>query len=54
MKVEHRVREGESLWSIAHRYGVAVSQIAKWNTISAPETLQVDQKLDIWVSADAK
>jgi membrane-bound lytic murein transglycosylase D len=29
--VVHRVRRGETLWSIARRYGVSVAQVRDWN-----------------------
>jgi membrane-bound lytic murein transglycosylase D len=50
-KLVHRVRAGETLWSIARRYGVYVSQLAKWNLISAQDILHVGQILNIWTSA---
>jgi len=33
--VEHRIRSGESLSSIASRYGVSVSQIKEWNNLKS-------------------
>jgi membrane-bound lytic murein transglycosylase D len=30
-RVLHRVRRGETLWSIARRYGVSVAQVRDWN-----------------------
>jgi membrane-bound lytic murein transglycosylase D len=47
-KVEHRVREGETLWGIARHYDVHVVQLAEWNSISAVDPLHVEQKLEIW------
>lgn len=43
----HRVRSGETLYSIASRYGVSVSTIAKRNRISTRSTLRVGQKLRV-------
>jgi membrane-bound lytic murein transglycosylase D len=48
--VIHRVRRGETLWSIAHRYGVMVRQITKWNFIHAGDVLRLGQRLKIWTS----
>ncbi|QRQ99486.1 M23 family metallopeptidase [Dyadobacter sandarakinus] len=45
--VLHRVRSGETLSSIASRYGVSISTIAKRNRISARSTLRIGQKLRI-------
>jgi membrane-bound lytic murein transglycosylase D len=48
--VIHRVRRGETLWSIARRYGVLVRQITKWNFIHANDVLHLGQRLKIWTS----
>jgi len=46
--VVHRVRAGETLWSIARRYGVLVSQIVHWNLLETSDVLQLGQRLKIW------
>jgi membrane-bound lytic murein transglycosylase D len=43
----HRVRKGETLWSIAHHYHVTVSQLKRWNhlhddTLHPGETLRLE------------
>lgn len=43
----HKVRSGETLSSIAGRYGVGVSALARKNRISTRSTLRVGQKLRI-------
>ncbi len=43
----HRVRAGESLWSIAERYGTTVEALRKANRISRGAKLQVGQALVI-------
>lgn len=43
----HKVRSGESLYSIASRYGTSVSSLAKKNRISAQSKLRVGQKLRV-------
>ena len=48
--VIHRVRRGETLWSIARRYGVLVRQITKWNFIHANDVLRLGQRLKIWTN----
>jgi membrane-bound lytic murein transglycosylase D len=42
-----RVRTGDSLWSVAKRFGVAVDELARWNGIRNPKryTLRAGQKL---------
>ena len=46
-RVTHRVRSGETLSSIARRYGVTIAQIVSWNGISANRVLRVGQRLTI-------
>ena len=41
----HRVRQGESLYSIAWKYGLDYPDLAKWNDIRVPYTIYVGQKL---------
>ncbi len=43
----HRVRSGETLTSIAGRYGQSVSALAKMNRISTRSTLRIGQKLRV-------
>jgi membrane-bound lytic murein transglycosylase D len=49
-KVVHRVRYGETLWSIARRYRVYVRQLARWNFIRPHDILRAGQTLNIWIS----
>ena len=48
--VIHRVRRGETLWSIARRYNVLVRQLTKWNFIRANDILHLGQRLKIWTN----
>ncbi|MGH8130501.1 MAG: LysM peptidoglycan-binding domain-containing protein, partial [Steroidobacteraceae bacterium] len=43
----HRVKSGESLWSISRRYGMTVSQLARMNNLSAKSLLQPGQRLQV-------
>ena len=43
----HRVSSGETLYSIARRYGVTVAQLANWNDLSLDRVLHVGQRLTI-------
>ena len=43
----HVVKEGDSLWSIAHQYGVTMDQIASANQLENPNALVVGQALVI-------
>ena len=43
----HRVRNGESLWSISRRHGMTVSQLARLNRISTSAVLQPGQRLQV-------
>lgn len=51
--VIHRVRAGETLWSIARRYGVLVKQIVEWNLLEAGEVIKLGQKLRIFPTGAA-
>ncbi len=46
-KVEHRVRSGETLWSIAHQYGTTVAAIKQSNPFLAGRGLEVGDLLNI-------
>ncbi|MBU3070088.1 LysM peptidoglycan-binding domain-containing protein [Aestuariicella sp. G3-2] len=52
-KVSYSVKSGDSLWSIAKRYGVSVSKLAKWNAMAPKDTLRANQKLVIWTSSQS-
>lgn len=44
----YRVRQGESLWSIAHRFGLSVDRLRRANTLlNRDTTLQIGQELRI-------
>jgi membrane-bound lytic murein transglycosylase D len=43
----HRVKSGESLWSISRRYGMTVPQLARMNHISAKSVLRPGQRLQV-------
>jgi membrane-bound lytic murein transglycosylase D len=43
----HRVRPGESLWSISRRHGMSVGELARMNGISANATLHPGQRLAV-------
>lgn len=49
--VYYRVRDGDTLWSIAHRYGVEVADLRAWNQL-AEVTIHPGQRLRV-VVADA-
>ncbi len=48
-KITHRVKSGESLWSLAKKYGVSVSKIKSWNKLKT-DRLSIGQKLVIYTS----
>ena len=43
----HRVKSGESLWSISRRYGMTVQQLARMNHISSKSLLKPGQRLQV-------
>ncbi len=44
----HQVRAGETLWSIARRYGVTVKNLREWNLLDSEDALKLGQRLRIW------
>lgn len=50
VRVIHRVRAGETLYSIARRYNVYVQQILNWNVMKTRDVLKMGQKLLIWTT----
>ncbi len=48
-KIIHRVRKGETLWSIARKYRVYVRQLARWNRMRTRDILQVGARLKVWI-----
>ncbi len=53
-KITHRVRKGESFWSISRTYGVSTRSLARWNGLAPIDTLRVGQKLVIWKNTKAR
>lgn len=47
-KITHRVKTGESLWSIAKKYKVKTTSLARWNNMAPKDTLSVNRSLTIW------
>lgn len=43
----HKVRKGDTLFSIADRYGVSVGQLTEWNGIVRKKAIQPGQKLRV-------
>ena len=46
----HRVRSGESLWSIAKKYRVYVHQLREWNLMDEGDVLKMGQRIFIWTT----
>ena len=42
------VQAGDSLWSVARRYGVTVAELAQWNSMSPQDILSVGRELAVW------
>ncbi|HEX4873005.1 MAG TPA: transglycosylase SLT domain-containing protein [Nevskiaceae bacterium] len=43
----HRVRSGETLSHLSHRYGVSVSELRRWNRLAPGEVLAVGRRLQV-------
>lgn len=44
----HTVSSGESFWTISRKYGVKVSQLAKWNGMAPRDVLKPGMRLSVW------
>lgn len=47
-KIIHTVKDGDSFWLIARRYGVSMHKLAKWNAMAVRDKLTIGQKLVVW------
>jgi len=47
-RYEHRVQSGETLWSIARRYGAGTRELASWNAMAPGDVLSVGRELVVW------
>ena len=52
-RIEVEVAAGDSLWSIARRYGVSTRSLASWNGMAPRDTLSVGRTLVVWSDAAA-
>ena len=50
--IEHRIRNGESLGSIAHKYGTSVSKLKKWNGLRSSRIYK-GKKLMIYTGSNS-
>lgn len=49
VKIIHKVAKGDSLWAIAKKYNANVGDLIKWNRIPSAKTLQIGDKLVLWL-----
>ncbi len=49
-RLEYRVRSGDSMWKIAQRYQVSVTDLARWNGLSAKKAIHPGMALTIWTA----
>ncbi|GAM62001.1 membrane-bound lytic murein transglycosylase D precursor [Vibrio ishigakensis] len=47
-KVTHKVKSGESFWTIAKKHDVSVQSLARWNGMAPKDTIRVGQDLVVW------
>lgn len=48
-KVIHRVKKGDTLWSIAKRYQVKLQELMSWNKLSSSQILSLNQQLLVFL-----
>jgi len=49
-KVIHRVKKGDTLWSIARRYQVKLQELISWNQLSRTQILSLNQQLLVFIN----
>jgi membrane-bound lytic murein transglycosylase D len=50
-RVNHTVRNGDTLWGIARKYGVSTRSLAKWNGMAPGDTLSSGRNLVVWTDS---
>lgn len=53
-RVQYTVRSGDSLYQIAQRFGLSVSDIERWNDLDGEQYLQPGQELELRVDVTAQ
>ena len=48
-QIFHKVKSGESLWTIARKHKVSSKKLAHWNGFAPKDYLRPGQKLSVWV-----
>ena len=51
-RIDHQVRSGDSLWSIAQRYDVGTAELASWNAMAPGDVLSVGRTIVIWTDSE--
>ncbi len=49
-RINHKVQNGESFWTISRKYNVDMHKLAKWNGMAVRDPLRKGQKLVIWTN----
>ena len=47
-RIDYTVSAGDSLWSIARRFGVGTEALARWNAMAPGDVLSVGRNLVVW------
>ena len=47
MQRYHEVKKGETLYSIAKRYGISVESLKQWNDLNSSNVISIGQQLII-------
>lgn len=47
-RIDYRVRDGDSLWTIARQHRVTVNQVTRWNRLDSGSLIRPGQQLVIW------
>ncbi len=52
-RVDHHVKKGDSVWTIARRYKVSTRQVARWNNMAPTDPIYPGQTLAIWTKTSS-
>lgn len=50
-QITYILKNGDSLWTVAKKYNVSTTQLARWNQISSAKVLRPGEKISVWIKS---